>query len=52
MVNEQDFSHSSGIPLKYAHDMIRDKAILQLQEQMWRLTREFEWVSGSVPTGQ
>lgn len=42
MANEEDPCHSKGIPLEQAHELRRDKAIHELQEQVRRLTRQLE----------
>jgi len=47
MANEGDPSYSRGIPLEQAHEIRRDKGILELKEHVRRLTRELEQVKGS-----
>ena len=52
MANEGDHSYSRGIHLERAYMMMRDNAILELQEQVRMLTRELEQARGSVPSRQ
>jgi len=42
MANEGEGSHSKGIPFEQAHEIRRDKAIIELQEQVRKLTKEHE----------
>jgi len=42
MANEGDTSHYMCISLEQTHEMRRDRAILQLQEPVRKLTREIE----------
>ena len=48
MGNEGDASHSKGISPDQAYEMRRDRAIIELQEQVRRLTKELEQVRGSA----
>jgi len=43
--NEGDASHSKGSPLKQVHDMMRNRAIVELQ-QVRKLIRDLEQVKG------
>ena len=47
MSNDAEPSQPRGISLELAHEMRRDKAIVDLQEQVRKLTKELEWVKGS-----
>jgi len=49
MANEGEYDYIRGIPLKEAHEMRKDKAIIELQEQVRKLTLELEQIKGSVP---
>jgi len=40
MAHERDPAHSRGTPLEQLHEMRRDKVILELQEQVKRITME------------
>jgi len=42
MTNGGDIFHPGYIPLEQAYEMSRDKAIIELQEQVRRLTRKLE----------
>ena len=47
--NKEDPSHSKAIHLEKSPEMRRDKAIIELQEQVRRLKRDLEQVRGSIP---
>ena len=47
MSNDMEPSQPSGISLELRHEMRRDKAIIDLQEQVRKLTMELERVKGS-----
>ena len=47
MANEGDTSHSLGTPLEQAHEIRRQRAIVELQEQVRKLAIELEQVTGS-----
>ena len=51
MAIEGDPSYSMGIPLKQAHEVRRDKIIIELQEKVRRLIRELQQIKGCVPIG-
>ena len=46
MTNDVEPSQSRGISLELAHERRRDKAIIDLQEQVRKLTMELERVKG------
>jgi len=48
MANKGDASHSRGIPPEHAHELRRDEAIIELHEQLRKLTKELEQVRGSA----
>ena len=47
MTNDEETSQIRGISLKLAHEIRRHKAIIDLQEQVRRLSMELERVKGS-----
>ena len=47
MSNDAEPSQPRGISLELVHEMRRDKAIIDLQEQVRKLTIKLEWVKGS-----
>jgi len=47
MINDAEPSQPRGISLELASKMRRDKAIIDLQEQVRKLTMELERVKGS-----
>jgi len=47
MSNDEEPSQLRGISLEFTHEMRRDKAIIDLQEQLRKLIMELEWVKGS-----
>jgi len=51
MANEEEPSQSRNISLKQAHEMRRDKTIIDLQERVRKPTMELEWVKGSAHRG-
>jgi len=44
MVNKRVSFHSRGVLVKETHEIERDKAIIEFQEQVRKLTRELEEV--------
>jgi len=50
MANERYTFHCRGIPLAQTHKIRRYKAIIELKEQVRKLTRELEQVRGSIST--